>query len=287
MVSMLYHVSKSADVTVMGAEIIVKKAKTDNTKSPLKDTYLRRPGQSEDEEIARLQERFLLYLIILGLFAMVELVVWISYYYKAVPNPIIVTGLFLIVLIYCMFKISQMRKQLKQLVLGRDGEREVAEYLDNLTRRGCYVFHDIRGPNFNIDHVIISTYGIFAIETKAYSKPATGETSISFDGQAVKLINKSLDSGPVQQALNNALWLRNEIRENIVGRLFDVTGIVVFPGWFIPKEQMKGKGIWVMNEKWLESSITQLEPVLTPAEVQTVVNVVRPLTRVARKPLSY
>jgi hypothetical protein len=58
---------------------------------------------------------------------------------------------------------------------GRDGEREVAEYLDNLTRRGNYVFHDIPANGFNIDHIVVSTHGIFTLETKAYSKPEHGD----------------------------------------------------------------------------------------------------------------
>jgi hypothetical protein len=178
-----------------------------------------------------------------------------------------------------------MRKQLKNLILGRESEREVAEYLDNLTRRGCYVFHDIREPNFNIDHIVISTYGIFTIETKAYSKPIQGETRVTFDGQSVKLTGKPSDSGPIQQALGQARWLRNTIKDKTEGKLFDITAIVVFLNWFVPEEQMKRKGIWVLNEKWLESSITQQQPTLTPDEVKAVVSVLRPLTQVVRSSL--
>ncbi len=260
----------------------MNKTKLPKTKSPLKDTYSRPPGYSLNEQIGKLQERLFLYILVPALFGLIAIEGWVYSLAEIPPNPIIFTVLFLIVLIYCMIKISQIRGQVRKLVQGREGEREVAEYLDTLARRGCYIFHDVPGPNFNIDHVVISTYGIFIIETKAYSKPIKGEASISFDGHAVTLINKSPDSHPIQQALNNAQWLRNQIRENTGGKLFDVTGIVVFPGWFIPKEHMKHKGIWVMNPNWLESSITQLPQTLTPDDVQTVANAVRPSILVRR-----
>ena len=44
------------------------------------------------------------------------------------------------------------------------------------------IHHDIIGDGFNIDHILISTKGVYLIETKTYSKPLKGKTEIEFDG---------------------------------------------------------------------------------------------------------
>jgi hypothetical protein len=246
-----------------------------NTKSPLKKTSSRRPGQSLDEQITRLQGEVIQYLLVVGLLAMGALGLWIEYFYQLLSTPIIFTVLFLIFLVYSFLKMNTIKIQLKNLTLGRDGEREVAEYLDNLTRRGCYVFHDVIGDNFNIDHVVVSNHGIFTLETKAYSKPIHGEAKIDFDGQTLKLTGKLPSSEIGVQALAEAKWLRNQIKELANGKIFNITAIVVFPGWYIPQEQMKFKDIWVTNPNWIESLITKLPQTLNPDDVQTVVKVIR------------
>jgi len=41
------------------------------------------------------------------------------------------------------------------------------------------LFHDLPADGFNIDHVLISALGVFAIETKEYTKPKPGGTKLS------------------------------------------------------------------------------------------------------------
>ena len=54
-------------------------------------------------------------------------------------------------------------------------------------RRGAYVFHDVPADNFNIDHVVVSGQGIFAVETKGFTKPKRGggnaDATVVFDDQ--------------------------------------------------------------------------------------------------------
>ena len=51
--------------------------------------------------------------------------------------------------------------------LGAEGEEKVVHYL-NLPQDRFHVFHDLVLPkeNWNIDHVVIGTNGVFVIETK-------------------------------------------------------------------------------------------------------------------------
>ena len=67
-----------------------------------------------------------------------------------------------------------------------------------MRKDGFDIFHDIIFDGFNIDHVVISKYGIFCIETKTYSKPEKGEAKINYDGNTV-VVNGYSANAPVIQ----------------------------------------------------------------------------------------
>lgn len=50
------------------------------------------------------------------------------------------------------------------------------------------LFHDVKKPEFNIDHVVIQQSGIYVIDTKPFSIPDKGAPKILFDGEAVRLM---------------------------------------------------------------------------------------------------
>ena len=55
--------------------------------------------------------------------------------------------------------------RMDRLRLGLDAELAVGQELDQLMRQGAAVFHDFPADKFNIDHIVISRGGVFAIET--------------------------------------------------------------------------------------------------------------------------
>ncbi|MBQ0147770.1 MAG: NERD domain-containing protein [Flavobacteriaceae bacterium] len=63
-------------------------------------------------------------------------------------------------------------------IKGRKGERIIACKLAKLDERKYEVFNDvkfnIKGKQSQIDHIVISDYGIFVIETKNYQGTITG-----------------------------------------------------------------------------------------------------------------
>src|SRR5207245_284771 len=79
------------------------------------------------------------------------------------------------------------RKRIKALRLARDGERAVAELLDGMRETGYRVFHDLVGPGFNVDHVLVGRHGLFLVGTKTISKPATGAATVRYDGESVRV----------------------------------------------------------------------------------------------------
>lgn len=240
-------------------------------KSPIKAKPLRYPGESLDQEILRLQDDILFkYLVYAIFFFTVASLEWIRYASNAPPNPWLYTVVALVVLVYTTIKVVQIRKQIRLLKLGRDGERAVGEYLEKLRAIGYAVFHDIVGEDFNIDHVILAPTGIFTVETKTYSKPARGKSEILFDGQKVLVNDIEVGRNPLIQGRAQASWL-SQILEESTGKSFRVQSVVVFPGWFVETVGSgKNSDVWVLNPKALPTYIENAKGKLIQADLNLI-----------------
>jgi hypothetical protein len=131
----------------------------------------------------------------------------------------------------------------------------VGQYLELLREKGCRVFHDLIGEGFNLDHVVISEHGIFAIETKTYSKPSKGNLKITYDGRTLKLGSLDIGDKAITQARSEATWLRGILKES-TGKDFKIQPVIVFPGWYVEcSPEGKRSGVWVLNPKALPTFI--------------------------------
>ena len=69
----------------------------------------------------------------------------------------------------------------KRKIKGYIGEYKVSKVLNRLNKKRYFIFNDIKiminGSISQIDHVVISTYGIFVIETKNYKGVIKGNES--------------------------------------------------------------------------------------------------------------
>jgi hypothetical protein len=222
------------------------------TRSPIKLKLLRHPGQSLDEEIERvIDEKVMnhaIVIILAGVFIFME---WLRWLFQSPPQPVLVTVVCAAAILYSAYRIRQARPLIRALKLGREGERAVAEYLERLKRSGYRIFHDVVADGFNIDHVIISTRGVFAVETKTYSKPAQGESVVQVEGDRVFVNGREPDRNPIKQAEALARWLREMLQESTSQDYF-VRSIVLYPGWFV-KGRPANKRVWVLNPKMLEA----------------------------------
>lgn len=260
----------------------MKKAKLGNTKSPLSRKPSRRPGQSSEEKLGILKGQLLLWVVMIAVLIVIIFIEWMYYFIKIRLQPLGATILAVCFLIFSWWKTTQIKKEIQNYQLGRDGEREVAECPENLIRHtGCYVYHDIicerNDVKFNIDHIIVSKFGVFVIETKARSKTEGVTNKVEdFNGKSVKLTGHPPDSQPIEQARRNAVWLRDKVPFDIIRRSFVIIAIVVYPGWWVDKEIVRNsKDVWVSNAKYLEFSITQLKPSFTSEEVEVINNKVK------------
>jgi hypothetical protein len=146
-------------------------------------------------------------------------------------SPVLFTCVALVACIIAALRVWRIRGRLRQLRLGRDGERCVAQFLERLRDGGGQVFHDIPAVGFNLDHVIISPHGIYAVETKTFSKPFP-RAAITVEGDALLVAGRRPDRDPIEQAKSAARWLA-DLLEATTGKKFPARGVVVFPGWFV------------------------------------------------------
>ena len=214
--------------------------------SPLKAKPLRQAGQSLEEQIDNLINNkampFILFPVMMVSLAGHE---WYRYFFDEKLHPILFSILALVSILICTPFILKYRKQLKNLVLGRDGEKAVGQYLELLREQGCIVFHDIVGDNFNIDHVVISEKGIYCIETKTYSKPNIQKPTVHYKNGKLTIDGLGDKSKILNQVNAASRWLNLIIKES-TGKNFEVKPVILFPGWWTESDK---KDIWVLEPK--------------------------------------
>ena len=156
------------------------------SQSPLKAKPLRNPGDSVDEEIRRwTDDRAIEPLWFAGGFFLIAAMEWFGYLTHSPRRPLLFTAVALIAIGFAAWRVRVILGKVKQLKLGRDGERCVGQFLERLRDGGGQVLHDIPGEGFNLDHVVISPHGLYVVETKTVSKPSPKAT-ITVEGDSLR-----------------------------------------------------------------------------------------------------
>ena len=236
-----------------------------SSQSPLKAKPLRLPGESVDKEIDRwVNDAILEPFFGAGTLCIVAFFEWYGYLTHAPRQPMVFTVIAMAALLYAGRRFLVIRKKVRHLKQGRDGERAVGQFLERLREDGGQVFHDIPGEGFNLDHVVISTRGIYAIETKTLSKPWP-DAKVVVEGDALKVAGHVPDRNPIVQITAAAKWLEKKLRES-TGKRFFARGVVVFPGWFVEQRGPTGD-VWVLEPKALPAFIGNAPEMIAPSDV--------------------
>ena len=241
------------------------------TKSPIKAPLLRSAGQSLDEKINGIIDDQVFELvftpIFLGLLAGFQ---WLEWSLDLSISPWWFTLGCLASALYSYFKIKGVRARLASLKQGREGERAVGQYLETITDAECKLFHDVVAEDFNIDHIIISTKGVFAIETKTYSKPSRGEAIIRHNGDGLYMNKSQFESrDELVQVKAAANWVRKFYEKHLDRRL-QVKPVLLFPGWYIKNEG--NQDVWVLEPKAFPKYLENAEVIFDKDEVNTLSN---------------
>ena len=196
----------------------------------------------------------------------VALVEWLAKALNAPREPGVYAVVAGVATAWCVRKFIQTKRRVRNLKKGRDGERQVAELLDELKRHGDHVLHDIPGEKGNVDHVVIGTRGIFVVETKAWSKPDK-VWQMDFDGEHIHIATRTPDAAPIIQCKAEVASIKALLRES-TSKLFPVRGVVVFLDWFVNRTpSARGSDIWVLNPKELAGWIRREPESLSAADV--------------------
>jgi len=175
-----------------------------------------------------------------------------------------------VALVIMVIKFRKGIRKVKCIKLGLQGEKEVGQLLEQLREMGAKVFHDIPGHNFNLDHVVIHSTGIYVIETKTLSKPDRGEAKLVFDGQSITKFGKALDRDPITQVTAGSDWFKVLLKDS-TGKDFRTMPVVLFPGWYIERtRETRSDDFWVLNPKTLPKFISNAQAKLSPEDVKLI-----------------
>ena len=140
--------------------------KRSKSRPPLKAPPLRVPGQSLEAAIHRMADGVTTLWILLPLLLWaVAAVEWWAKANDIGRHPWVFAAAALIVTVIGVKRIYRARVRVKALKLGLAGERAVGQFLEGLRVGGARILHDIQGDDFNVDHVVVSSRGIYCIET--------------------------------------------------------------------------------------------------------------------------
>ncbi len=125
----------------------------------------------------------------------------------------------------------------KAEAIGEKGEKKVSSYLEDLDCNDYRVYNDllIRNGRYTtqVDHVIISHYGVFVLETKNYHGKIYGSGNAEFWNQFLPSFGYKRFGFTQKHQLRNPL-LQNTghvktLRRVVFGNDIPIYGIVVFP----------------------------------------------------------
>jgi hypothetical protein len=247
---------------------------------PVQDKLIRAPGETLRQKLENYDDTLLLHLVGTALAPLLLMVFGLMGIARMPENYQLWTliGLLLIIgaaLYFSARWLMLILEKRRNHYLGYFGERVVGETLDEaLSSKGFRVFHDVpaleSSPVFNIDHVIVGSTGVYAIETKTRRKgkarPGYPEHKVIFDGQQL-VYPWGEDFHGLNQARDRALWLEEWLAQ-LLGRRVPVQPILTFPGWWV-EEHAVGP-IRVTSPKQIAAIVLRNGPLLTEEQIDLV-----------------
>jgi hypothetical protein len=223
-------------------------------RSPFTDNFLRNPGESLSRQIMEINDKLIEHLVMSIMAPIFIYAIYMSSlssgnlkFSTSVITAFIIGGIGFIA--YHLFKLIKLINLRQSCRLGYEGEMAVGQELNQLMRDGYYVYHDFPADTFNIDHIVVGTSGVFAVETKARSKPTSkdrrADAKVRYDGRCLQFPNGT-DVQAIEQAKRQAEWLSKWLR-SAVGEAVRVRPVVALPGWFV--KRVASGGISVINPK--------------------------------------
>jgi hypothetical protein len=227
----------------LGVIYFWRKRLGDKRRSPLTQMLLRGPGETLRNELNDTNDDLWSNMVMLPVFPLIIYATHVSQsYFLGEKESVLRTIVTIFVVVgtigYFLFTILKLLKRATKLRLGYEGEVAIAQELNQLMRDGAYVFHDVPAEGFNIDHVIVWSKGVFAVETKGRMKPkrdrGTEDANVVFDGLRLQFPGWS-ETAPLEQATRQARWLEKWLT-SAVGEKVTVKPVLALPGWYVERK---------------------------------------------------
>ncbi|MBR3070388.1 nuclease-related domain-containing protein [Fibrobacter sp.] len=172
------------------------------------------------------------------------------------------------VLVYGIRKSLKLIRHMRNCYKGMEGERLVGEMLNKLSCDSIRVFHDVCGDCFNVDHLIISTRGIFTIETKHYDRKK-GYKFLYQDGKL--LFNGRVCKTLLNQMDGEANFISEKL-ESLCGRNYPVQKVAIIVGAYIENPARDFSRYWILNESGFPKFFSNAKESLSIDEVRSIAN---------------
>ena len=227
---------------------------------PLQDNLRHVADPSLEEAIDRRSDEPIAEPVIVAA-AMIALALyeWGRVAFSLPPQPVAATIAAVLASAWAVLKAVRAPKNVRQSRQGRESERIVAEVLETIKLDGCRVFHDIVGPNFSADHLLVGPRGVYVIATGTLTRPHSETATIWYDGEKVSVAGLTPERDPVKQASALARSMADLVRESS-GRAYAVRAVLLYPGWSVERPHNLMPDVWVLNPKALPV-LMQNEPV--------------------------
>ncbi|MBQ3315692.1 MAG: NERD domain-containing protein [Kiritimatiellae bacterium] len=177
-------------------------------------------------------------------------------------DPAVGGALFVVAAVWCAVSLARGLRHVERYFKGARGEERVAGILQKLPD-GYHVFNDFVACGRHVDHVVVGSGGVFAVETKFWLGRVTLEDGhILLDGQLT-------DRPPLRQVLKEAEAVRNELAKR--GWRGEVTPVLAFASDTFEAKIAESGGVVIINSNALETSFASVRTVLPPAELDRLV----------------
>ena len=252
-------------------------------RSPLARDLLRPPGHSLRGKIASIDEQIEGFVVAAVLVPLIVYAIHLSQSYFGGASE---SGLRIVVSLVTVVvaetwvgkRLLQTLKERRSYALGLDGELATAEELNRLMLDGCRVFHDVPIRYGNVDHVVVSHSGVYAVNTKVLGKTPLNDANVIVDHtkNIVQFPDRTYPI-PTDQLITEAKCL-SDVLTQAVGKAIKAEPMIALPGWCV-KERIGRGPVYVINPRNPQRFFIQNRQVLSDETVQQIAHQLDQLCR--------
>jgi hypothetical protein len=214
---------------------------------------------------------------------------WVGYFVARVFDPtrvMVDATLALLALMLLASRIARALPRLRVLAEERSQSLQFPIALEKAVKGAGAVYHGVHGIGFEVDHVLLTPAGIFAISVEVIHQPDGHEASALFDGEFLHIEGAYALREPVARSKVVARCLADVIKE-WAGFSYRVRPVLIVPGWTIHRPRPPGSDAWVCEPSEFLSYVVRQHAVLDPSELASIRNAMGELVRNATRREEY